>query len=318
MAKKWRAITTHIWSHPWFRGLDADAQRLWLYLLTCPESDASGLFRFDVVIAAARLRVDESWVVGTLRDFDASGQIVLGDEWWLLVPAYLKHQPGFNPNIWRYVLAGVSEAPEAMQIEWLKCNKFRIPKGLREEYPALVKPSESLAKGLCTETETETETETPLPPTTLGKSSGAPDPLPLPDVVGGFLDGRQDDGKERQRLTAFVAAQAAKLSPTPVRRALAELADGLSQGQSPANIVAYLRPILKRHTADYQREVSQRQAEEAEHAAREQSRAEAAPPPAGMAERIKAKLKPEPVAVDIIARRAELKAQAARLAAEGE
>jgi hypothetical protein len=90
MARKYRKIDPRIWSDERFRKLSPDDKLFAFYVLTCPQANRVGLFRFSLALAAEDLgtsfkgietRFDRVW--HTLRwRWDADVKVVYLPTWW--------------------------------------------------------------------------------------------------------------------------------------------------------------------------------------------------------------------------------------------
>ena len=301
-----RQIDPGIWTNEGFVSLCHSARLLYIGLISHADDDgrikAGALYLKCALFPADDCALDD--VAGWLDSIAAARLVLLNEadgEPYAALPTWHKHQ---------YITKRLPSKIPAPVRERCGSGAGAVRERCRSGAGAVRERSAPVVVG--TEVGTGTENQPTRARVREAQATDAHASVILPDEVGRFLE---DKDKQRQLLTTYVTAQVTKLHHTPVRRALAELADGLSQGQSPANIVAYLRPVLKRQAAVWKSEEAARKAQELEDQARARERAAAVPPPPGMAQRMREKVRGR-APIDAEARRRELAEQVKELTRE--
>lgn len=75
-----RTIETPIWSDERFFSLNSDAKLIFLYAITCDQSDWSGLFPMSIALAEERTGISRKRVLSALRSLEETGLIVWDNE----------------------------------------------------------------------------------------------------------------------------------------------------------------------------------------------------------------------------------------------
>lgn len=112
--RKFGKIETGFWRNPKVRSLGEDAQRLLLYLLTCPHGNALGCFVLPMAYVADDLKWSVEKSKRTFSELLANGfvsrdeavDLVLIKGWW-------GHNTVENPNVAKGIIAAVKALPKS-------------------------------------------------------------------------------------------------------------------------------------------------------------------------------------------------------------
>ena len=138
-----------MWDDAWFCNLDPQTMLFWVFLLTGPATEASGLYQFNDNTAPAHLHLSQRVLTACREAVESAGKASFA-EGWVFVTNYIEHQPKPNPSIWTHIVRQVNNAPNCLRKLWLAHNGDRVPTACRQ----------SVRTETDTETETETDTET--------------------------------------------------------------------------------------------------------------------------------------------------------------
>lgn len=141
-------IQNKIWNSPTFKRLNDDAQKLWLYLLTCPHGNILGMF----ILKPGYVIEDLGWSkqaftkafaevlevpcsngeIGLVK-YDESNQL-------LLIKNYLEHNPLTNPNQITAAVKKLNDLPKSELFHNLKAFIEVFAEGFKEGlYEPLIK-----------------------------------------------------------------------------------------------------------------------------------------------------------------------------------
>lgn len=109
MAKK-RYVDTRFWIDDYVSNLDPVEKLLFLYLLTNPFTDISGVYEIPVKNIALDSGIDKEMVIKILKRFEKDKKIFY-KEGWVAIKNFQKHQNTQNPKISRGIEIGLSKAP---------------------------------------------------------------------------------------------------------------------------------------------------------------------------------------------------------------
>lgn len=115
---RYRLVYPRLWCHPGFRALSKTARELVLYLLTGPQSNRLGLFRFSIATAAEDLNVGVETLRERLSDvqatfgwhFDAGARVFYIPSWW-------RFNPPQNANVLKGNLKDLNEIPPCALVD---------------------------------------------------------------------------------------------------------------------------------------------------------------------------------------------------------
>lgn len=108
-------VKVRFWSWAKEHQLSLAAQRMALYCLTSPHSNALGCFRLPFAYIADDLGTDADTVRGTVSELERVG-FLKHDEasGWAWLPAYLEHNPVANPNVGKSLASFVESVPDRL------------------------------------------------------------------------------------------------------------------------------------------------------------------------------------------------------------
>jgi len=162
VAARFRKVYPLIWHDERFQELAAEEKLVALYVLTCPQSNRIGLFRFSVAEAAECLgMVPETFakrferVVSVLNwGFDKRRKVVFIPTWW-------KYNTPDNPNTLKGNLADLDEVPQGELTQQFAANLAYLNPNLHETFrERLANVTETMPKpSLNQEQEQEQEQE---------------------------------------------------------------------------------------------------------------------------------------------------------------
>jgi hypothetical protein len=108
MAKS-RQINTQFWRDSYITNLDPSEKLLFLYLLTNPDTNISGIYQIPIKIIAADTGFDREMIVKMLERFSTDGKVKHCDGW-VAIKNFQKHQ-SINPKIKLGIDANEALAP---------------------------------------------------------------------------------------------------------------------------------------------------------------------------------------------------------------
>jgi len=113
MAKE-RLIKTAFWSDHYTANLDPIEKLLFLYCLTSPDTNISGIYQVHIRAIAADTGIDKDMVLNILGRFERDGKIKYWDGW-MVIKNFIKNQNQRSPMI----LAGI-EKELSVSPQWAK------------------------------------------------------------------------------------------------------------------------------------------------------------------------------------------------------
>ena len=159
IAMRYQKILSRIWYNDKFSSLDASAQRLYLYILTCPHGNLIGCFVLKEGYACADLEVLPKDFHKDLAKLIEKGLVKYCISHHLvLIPTFLKHNPLTNPNQKKAAIKILQDLPKCELLLHFKGLLEGFPEGLSE---VLLKPENRNRRQ---KAETETEVSAPVPP----------------------------------------------------------------------------------------------------------------------------------------------------------
>jgi hypothetical protein len=111
MAKQ-RIVNTRFWDDTYIAGLASTEKLLFLYLLTNPLTNISGVYELPSRRVAFDTGVSPDEVEAALRKLEADGKIVIA-EGWVGIVNFIKHQ-ALNPKIKQGILTELKRAPKSI------------------------------------------------------------------------------------------------------------------------------------------------------------------------------------------------------------
>lgn len=109
MAKS-RIVNTRFWVDDYVSNLDPVEKLLFLYFLTNPATDISGVYEIPLKTIAVDTGIDKETVLKLLRRFSKQDKIYYKDGW-IGVVNFTKHQSS-NPKIMEGIRIGLTKAPK--------------------------------------------------------------------------------------------------------------------------------------------------------------------------------------------------------------
>lgn len=203
---RYRRVYVRIWDDPKFRNLSPTEQRLALYLLSGPQTNRIGLFKFSIPRAADDLNLGIEtlrkafWNVCTTFNwmFDADARVIYIPSWW-------RWNSSVNTNILLGNLKDLSEIPSCALVDAFSRNITYLSPKVHESF------IEALRQRL---------------------------PQSSPTSGSGALSGKQETGKQKTARRAEVPALRA-VSPNP-----SEQHDGKDKGGSDEKLLMLARATV--------------------------------------------------------------------------
>lgn len=87
-----RYISTSFWTDKWVRMLDPSERYLYMYLLTNPQTNISGIYQITLDRIAFDTGYDERTLVPMFERFRKAGKASFIDDEWIILPSWPKHQ----------------------------------------------------------------------------------------------------------------------------------------------------------------------------------------------------------------------------------
>lgn len=87
-----RYISTSFWTDKWIRSLDSSERYLYMYLLTNPQTNISGIYQITLDRIAFDTGYDERTLIPMFERFKEAGKAAFIDEEWIILPSWPKHQ----------------------------------------------------------------------------------------------------------------------------------------------------------------------------------------------------------------------------------
>ncbi len=109
---KQRIVNTKFWDDSYIAGLASTEKLLFLYLITNPLTNISGVYELPVKRVVFDTRIGADKIDATFKKFQADGKLVVADGWVGIVN-FIKYQTP-NPKIRQGVLAELKRAPKSI------------------------------------------------------------------------------------------------------------------------------------------------------------------------------------------------------------
>lgn len=113
MAKS-RYVNTKFWMDDYISNLDPIEKLLFLYFLTNPATDISGVYELPVKNIALDTGIDKEMVIKIMKRFQKDKKIFFEDGW-VAIKNFAKHQNLNNKQIFAGVEAGLNRAPQSLK-----------------------------------------------------------------------------------------------------------------------------------------------------------------------------------------------------------
>lgn len=113
---KQRYIDTAFWLDNYTSNLDPIEKLLFLYIITNPNTNISGIYQIPVRLIAASTGIDKEMVLKVISRFEADNKVKYEDGW-IAIKNFIKHQK-INPNIEKGIINNLKKAPVGL-IEWV-------------------------------------------------------------------------------------------------------------------------------------------------------------------------------------------------------
>lgn len=115
MAKR-RIVNTKFWSDTYIADLDPSEKLLFMYFLTNPYTNISGIYEISLRQAALDTGLDKEIISKILKRFEAEGKMVYRNGW-IAIKNFIKHQEK-NPLVEKGIDRELKNAPTELQ-EWI-------------------------------------------------------------------------------------------------------------------------------------------------------------------------------------------------------
>ena len=111
MAKQ-RIVNTKFWDDSYIAGLTSTEKLLFLYLITNPLTNISGVYELPLKRVVFDTRIGAEKIDTTFKKFQADGKLVVADGWVGIVN-FIKYQTP-NPKIRQGILSELKRAPKSL------------------------------------------------------------------------------------------------------------------------------------------------------------------------------------------------------------
>jgi len=112
MSKK-RMVDTRFWIDDYISHLDPVEKLMFLYFLTNPFTDISGMYEVPLKNIALDTGIDKEMVIKILNRFERDNKIFY-ENGWIAIKNFAKHQLD-NPKVLRGIEIGTAKAPESLK-----------------------------------------------------------------------------------------------------------------------------------------------------------------------------------------------------------
>ena len=109
MAKN-RIVNTRFWLDDYISNLDPVEKLLFLYFLTCPATDISGVYEVPLKTIATDTGIDHQTVAKIIKRFSRDKKVYYA-KGWVGIVNFAKHQLD-NPRVQKGIENGLSKAPK--------------------------------------------------------------------------------------------------------------------------------------------------------------------------------------------------------------
>lgn len=121
MADKNRYINTKFWSDNYISNLDPIEKLLFVYLLSNPLTNLSGIYEIQLKQIALDTGIDKEMIEKILTRFEKDNKMAYKNGW-LAITNFIKHQK-INPNVKRGIEENLKKAPEFIMIAFQSLSK---------------------------------------------------------------------------------------------------------------------------------------------------------------------------------------------------
>lgn len=108
-----RVVNTHFWRDTYVIDLDPSEKLLFMYFLTNPNTNLSGIYEISLRQAAFDTGIDKDMIEKILRRFCEDGKMFYQNGW-LVLRNFVKHQR-LNPSIKKGIMKSYAELPAWLQ-----------------------------------------------------------------------------------------------------------------------------------------------------------------------------------------------------------
>ena len=198
-----------MWNHKWFKTQRPIVKLFWVYLVSNPCTETSGLYPFNESVVPALLGCSNRLSTECIHTVSEARQAIFEDGW-VLIPTFIDHQQTPNPDMWKHITNQVRRAPKCLLRKWLSHYADRMPTGCRQSLSMEVEVEVDVE----VEVEEEEKERTSAPSNSQGESST---PAVPPELSGlSLYDYTQipDDNEHKARRTSAIklcAVYAARL-----------------------------------------------------------------------------------------------------------
>lgn len=130
---KIRVVNTRFWIDDYISELDPIEKLLFLYLITNPATEISGVYELPIKVMAVQTGIDKDMVIKILKRFEKDKKIVHKDGW-VVVTNFSRHQTN-NPSVQKGIDRSLAEIPSKIRFIYDK-----IQSGDSLSQSALLKP----------------------------------------------------------------------------------------------------------------------------------------------------------------------------------
>ena len=158
---RYQKIHSQIWHDEKFIKLKQKEKFLFLYLLTCPHSNAIGCYYLPLGYITEDLKISQKDIQNSIKLLKQSKFIQYDENTnVLLITNFIKHNPIDNVNLAKCAMKIIYQLPKSYIIQTLKTITEASLKGLISNYISPFEAPTIAPSNSETEAETETETET--------------------------------------------------------------------------------------------------------------------------------------------------------------
>ncbi|MDB4984424.1 MAG: phage replication protein [Patescibacteria group bacterium] len=121
-------VNTKFWTDTFISSLSAIEKLLFIYLLTNPHTDISGMYEIPLNHISMETGIKIKKILIILKKFEVSEKIIYR-EGWICVSNFIKHQ-ALNPSVVKGVNIGLTRAPKELieyRIMFLKKHSLSDP-----------------------------------------------------------------------------------------------------------------------------------------------------------------------------------------------
>jgi len=119
MAKQ-RYVNTRIWRDSYIENLDPSEKLLFLYFLTNPDTNISGIYEIPIKIISIDVGFEKEMTVRILKRFEKDGKIKY-EKGWIAIKNFTQHQ-SLNPKIKKGIETELKNAPADL-VKWISLSE---------------------------------------------------------------------------------------------------------------------------------------------------------------------------------------------------